>query len=192
MTSLATLLRELHRLPLSQVNAKADLKTFLLSSSTLSLLKIELLDLLACFLLLHGGFLSPHGSLPGRAESLAHRMSGTGGHGRASQAGRGPRAKDSSTRFKSWVEPQTRPSRWMASNHLQTMEEKTSMTSVLLASGVPEPRQAQGLTRTGRRQGGQTLAKGRAHLEPMPGPAVDSSHAAGWRGGRQPLSQVRS
>ena len=66
------------------------------------------------------------------------------------------------------------------------------MTSVLLASGVPEPRQAQGLTRTVRRQGGQTLAKGRAHLEPMPGPAVDSSHAAGVRGGRQPLSKVRS
>ena len=62
----------------------------------------------------------------------------------------------------------------MASNHWQTMEEKTSMTSVLLASGVPEPRQVLVFACAGSRQGGQTLAQGREHPEPIPGSAAHS------------------
>ena len=66
------------------------------------------------------------------------------------------------------------------------------MTSVLLASGIPEPRQVQNLARARRRQGGQTITYGRARPEPIPGPAAHSSHDAGGGGGRQPEGQVRT
>ena len=72
------------------------------------------------------------------------------------------------------------------------MEEKTSMTSVLPASGVPEPRQVLVFACAGPGQGGQTLDQGREHPGPIPGPAAHSSHDAGGGGGRQPEGQVRS
>ena len=76
----------------------------------------------------------------------------------------------------------------MASNHWQTMEEKTSMTSVLLASGVPEPRQVQVFTRAGSRQGGQTLDQGREHPGPNPENAELAPRDAGGGSG-PPTSQ---
>ena len=161
------------------------------SSSSLSLLMIELLDLLVCFLLLHGGFPAPLGFLPGGAGSLAHRMPGTGGHGQASWAREGRGTKVCSTRFMSMFEPRSRSSRWMAADHQQTREKKTMATPVLLVPGVPGPRQAWILARAGRRQRGQAPSRGRATPEPAPRAPLPSPRSVARVLHRQPLSQVR-
>ena len=158
------------------------------SSSSLSLLMIELLDLLVCFLLLHGGFPAPLGSLPGRAGSLAPRMPGVGGHGQASWARGGTGTKVCSTRFMSRFEPRSRSSRWMAADHQQTLEKKTMATPVFLVPGVSEPCQVQVLARAGRRQ-----ARAGARPRERPGPGIPRENGAfpprGRRGGRPPTAQ---
>ena len=65
------------------------------------------------------------------------------------------------------------------------------MTSVLLASGVPGPRQVQVFSHAARRLGGQTLSHGSGPLEPSPGTLLPSPRSLALFPHRQPEGQVR-
>ena len=161
-------------------------------SSTLPLLKIELLDFLACFLLLHGGFIAPPGSLLYQARSLAHRMSSTSGNQQTSWASRGQQAKsfklDSSPESNAEVGLHDR--RTSIINGQWRGRHQSAQFSLPQAS--PSPVRSRSFPAQGGGNGSRRSPRGLGVQSPFKGRTADSSHDAGGGGGRQPEGQVRS